>query len=349
MKLSFLLACLLLPAAIASAQNITNGDGTPLTRQYCYADGDFEIAGLPAGGTFSGCGVTQHAGRWYFNPLTATAGISVFPYQCNLSYTVNGQSVTRSILVQKPVKIDPPLQDITTCDGNFLLEAKMLYAGAYHYRWEPAVHLEQPDTSVTAGHIEHTETFVIMATDQVGNCSGSDTVTVSKRPSPDVLVAPQEKTIVSRQAVQLRASGAGHYSWPGAAWLSDDRISDPIAKPQAPVTYMVVGWNEYGCSDTARVVILIADRLFVPNAFSPNGDGQNDVFRIENFGYQRVEEFRVFNRWGQQVYATQDGTKGWDGSYNGGYADPGTYFYMIRVRMPGDEVMQLKGDVVLVR
>lgn len=149
--------------------------------------------------------------------------------------------------------------------------------------------------------------------------------------------------------MQLQASGGSRYYWPDARWLSNDRIADPVAMPQGPVTYMVVGFNEYGCADTARAMIHIADRLFVPNAFSPNGDGRNDVFRIENFGYQRVEEFRIFNRWGQQVYATQDGTKGWDGSYNGGYADPGTYFYLIRLRLQDDRIEQFKGDVILMR
>jgi gliding motility-associated-like protein len=349
MKLSIAFFAMLLFADVATAQTITNGDGSALTTKYCYVDQDFEIKGQPTGGTFNGCGVKLQNGQWIFNPVIATAGVTVFPFQCAVNYTMNNHTISRTILIQKPVKINPPLQETQTCDGKFTLAAYTLYAGAYDYRWEPAAFLDKPDTSVTSGFINQTATFVITATDLSSGCTGSDQITVNKRPIPVVTVAPEEKTIKSREQVQLVASGAGNYYWPGSRWLNNDKIGSPIASPMSPITYMVVGVNEYGCADTAEVTIKINDGLFVPNVFSPNGDGQNDLFKIENFGYQKVEEFRVYNRWGKLVYETIDGTQGWDGNYNGKHADAGTYYYQIKIRLTDNEAKIFKGDLTLVR
>ncbi|MBZ0099247.1 MAG: gliding motility-associated C-terminal domain-containing protein [Taibaiella sp.] len=76
------------------------------------------------------------------------------------------------------------------------------------------------------------------------------------------------------------------------------------------------------------------DNLYVPSAFSPNGDGKNDVFRITNLGFQRIMEFRVFNRWGQEIFSTNDHRRGWDGTWEGVPQEMGVYNYLIRVAYP---------------
>jgi len=349
MKLPVALCAIVFAASAAKAQTITNADGSLLTTTYCYADKAYQIIGQPSGGTFSGCGLKLVNGQWYFNPADATAGITVFPFQCAVNYTVNNHTISRNILIQKPVKPNPPLQNTQTCDGNFTLAAHMLYAGAYKYRWEPAAYLSAPGANVTQGSIDETRTFVLTTTDQSSNCTGSDTITVFKRPHPEVSVTPAEQTILAREQVQLQASGAGYYTWPGSRWLNNDRIADPVASPRTTYTYTVVGANEYGCTDTATATVTVQDRLFVPSAFSPNGDGRNDLFRIENFGYQKIEAFRVFNRWGQLVFETQNGLQGWDGTSKGKQADAATYYYLIEVRTEDNELKMFRGDVTLVR
>jgi gliding motility-associated-like protein len=333
----------------AYGQTITNGDGSPLTTQYCYKDTLYPIAGSPAGGTFSGCGMVQQAGQWYYNPVAASAGITVFPYQCAISYTVNGHSVSRNILVFKPVVISPPLQDSATCNGAFVLDAKTLYAGAYNYLWTPAAPLADPTSNHTEGFINTTTTFVIIAEDLTSGCVGTDTVTITRHPVPEVKVTPDNITILSREQVVLNASGAKHYQWLPPKWLSSDTIANPVASPQAPLTYSVIGTNDEGCSDTAEVVININEAMYVPNAFSPNGDGVNDIFKVENIGYQGVEEFRIFNRWGQLVYETLDGSRGWNGYQKDQPADAGTYYYIIQLRHHDNTARVFKGEVLLIR
>src|SRR5690606_31758207 len=88
--------CLCLTGFGLFAQNvtITKPDGTPIEDQYCWDDTDYPLAGNPAGGTFDGCGVFQENGQWYFNPQVATEGETVFPIQCQLTYTAPGGQST---------------------------------------------------------------------------------------------------------------------------------------------------------------------------------------------------------------------------------------------------------------
>jgi gliding motility-associated-like protein len=331
-----------------SAQTITLAEGSDLPRKYCRVDQNYALAGSPTGGVFSGCGVYEENGQWYFNPMVATQGATVFPVVCNLTYTAGGNSSMVPLMIWKPVVIIPPLEDSSTCSGYFNLHATTLYAGAYDYKWTPAPPLDFPDSPGTAGFITSTQEFVLTAVDLVSGCMGSDTVIIERNPEPKITTS-NDTTINARGAVQLHASGAQTYSWFPRRWLNNDAIADPIAYPQAPVIYQVIGINEFGCRDTAEVKIDIREHLFVPNAFSPNGDGLNDVFKLGNYGHQGVHAFMIFNRFGEKVYQTMDATKGWDGTYKGQPADAGTYYYDIRIGLFNGTERVLKGDIILMR
>lgn len=89
--------------------------------------------------------------------------------------------------------------------------------------------------------------------------------------------------------------------------------------------------------------------LLIPNAFSPNNDGHNDVFKIINFGPQTLLEFKVFNRWGTVLFKTTDPETGWDGMYQNKKQPLGVYGYLIRIGYPEGVVETYKGTVTLVR
>lgn len=89
--------------------------------------------------------------------------------------------------------------------------------------------------------------------------------------------------------------------------------------------------------------------LLIPNAFSPNGDGRNDLFEILNFDNQTLIEFKVFNRWGTVVFKTENPKKGWDGTYKNILQPVGTYGYVIRILYPEGIEETYKGTVTLIR
>jgi gliding motility-associated-like protein len=148
------------------------------------------------------------------------------------------------------------------------------------------------------------------------------------------------------------AEGVRYYVWTPPATLDNPNISTPVATPvDSSTVYTVYGMNEHGgCRDTAMVrVDMEYIYQYIPSVFSPNGDGLNDVFRVIHLQYQRLTEFRVFDRWGHEVFSTTDPAQGWDGKYKGEPQDPGVYTYLIRVGLPNGRYHTYKGDITLMR
>jgi len=88
---------------------------------------------------------------------------------------------------------------------------------------------------------------------------------------------------------------------------------------------------------------------FIPNAFTPNGDGLNDEFKIEGLKHQKLVQFSIYNRYGQEVFSTHNIDQGWDGRYLGQPCDMDVYYYVIELAKPNAENEVIKGDVSLIR
>jgi gliding motility-associated-like protein len=189
---------------------------------------------------------------------------------------------------------------------------------------------------------------------QLITSSGCDTTigfTIGAFPETMLAVIPSEARIRYGDSIQLQASGALLYTWWPSGTVSNDTVPDPYVRPLQPTRYTVLGLNKYGCRDTAAVNVDIDYNMpvFIPNAFSPNGDGLNDVFRIGNITHQKLAAFRVFDRWGRQVFETADPAKGWDGNLAGTPCNAGTYYYLIIINYPDSNTRTFKGDLILLR
>ncbi|MBL7717236.1 MAG: choice-of-anchor L domain-containing protein [Flavipsychrobacter sp.] len=233
--------------------------------------------------------------------------------------------------------------------------------GQFTYNWTPTTNLGDPTVkepyffnSFNTDHADYT--LYVEVTEVVGGCRNVDSVHIHTYPHV-FLTAIDDQLIHYNDKVQLDANNAlGHttyYAWTPPAALNDPNIKSPVAHVTDPVLYTVYGINEWGCRDTADVKINVDYTMdeFVPSVFSPNGDGKNDVFRVLNLKNQRLIEFRVFNRWGKEVYNSPDPTRGWDGTYNGEPQDPGVYNYVIRINLPGPggDQRTYTGNVTLIR
>ncbi len=195
-----------------------------------------------------------------------------------------------------------------------------------------------------------TTTYKIVVYDSVW-CTDTLTARVEVMPLPDVHILNNDTIVKYGQAIQLLVNGARTYNWFQAGSVNNTSISNPIARPTERTDYVVGGIGKNGCRafDTVTVDVDYRDNLFIPSAFSPNGDGKNDVFHIANLTFQRVLEFRVFNRWGQEVFYSNDNQHGWDGKWKGVPQDMGSYQYLIRLGYPDGLVETYKGAVTLIR
>lgn len=149
------------------------------------------------------------------------------------------------------------------------------------------------------------------------------------------------------------------YQWTPADYLSSDTIRNPFIFPEQSLEYSLTVINENGCTASETVFVeLDANRnVYIPNIFSPNGDGRNDDFAVfACLGVKTITSARLFDRWGGLLYegtlldpACLNGTRLWDGSKNGETMPPGVYVYMIEIEFLDGVVLTYRGDVTLIR
>jgi gliding motility-associated-like protein len=224
---------------------------------------------------------------------------------------------------------------------------------AYTYTWKDAegsnISVKLSSTGDMVSNLNEGNYSVKL--NSVSGCDTTVSFIIHTYPNPELSVTPENKKIRYGDSIRLSAEGAMYYVWWPSGPLDSATKPDPVARPLHPTIFTLMGMNEYGCRDTAYVNIDIDYTMpdFIPNAFSPNGDGVNDVFRIENITYQKLVEFRIFNRWGKQVFEVSDPAKGWDGTQDNKPSDIGTYYYLVRLNYPDGTTKTFKGDVVLIR
>ncbi|MGN6567773.1 MAG: gliding motility-associated C-terminal domain-containing protein, partial [Flavipsychrobacter sp.] len=243
-------------------------------------------------------------------------------------------------------------KDTAVCEGQ---KATFHARGGASYQWyqngfKKATTLSCTNCADPVSSAMDTTTYQVVVGDSVACYDTLQSVTINVKPIPVVKIVNHDTTIDYGSSVQLYAQGASVFTWSPTATLTNPNIVNPVASPTEPVTYTVVGIAADGCSseDTVHININYRGKLFVPSAFSPNGDGKNDRFKVSNLTFEKILEFRVYNRWGQQVFEGNDNT-GWDGKWKDVPQDMGSYEYLIRVGFPDGFVETFKGSVTLVR
>jgi len=223
------------------------------------------------------------------------------------------------------------------------------------FTWSPATTLSNATSLNPTAKPDASTAYVLTAYDTKG-CPkpGLDTVLVTMLPKI-IANAGGDTAIVIGQPLQLQASGGVHYVWSPAFNLSSTTIADPIAvfnESSDGLLYHVLVYNEAGCVDSASLFIKIFETppvVFVPTAFTPNGDGRNDLLRPIAAGIVTIEYFRVFNRWGQLVFSTTTNGKGWDGRIAGKEQGTDTFVWEVKATdYKGTPYIQ-KGTVTLIR
>lgn len=223
------------------------------------------------------------------------------------------------------------------------------------FNWFPGAFLTNATTLNPVARPAQSISYILTAYDDQG-CPkpGRDTVVVFVLPEVRAYAGGDTAVVVGQQ-VQLKATGGMGYIWSPATALSNSEIPDPVAVYDGSlesVRYQVVVNDEAGCTDTAYVQVRIFKtdpRIFVPTAFTPNGDSNNDIFRPIAAGMNRIEFFRVFNRWGELVFSTTENGQGWDGRLNGQEQASGTYVWVVKGIDYTGKVFSAKGTVTLIR
>ena len=241
-------------------------------------------------------------------------------------------------------------KDSTICFGNSI---QLQATGGSIYNWSPPRFLNSTNIPNPIAQNPRADTRYVVEVRDVIGCPKPvyDTVLITvARIIADA--GPRDTSVVLGQPLQLNASGSTNYLWLPATWLNRNNIANPIALPQENIEYVVAVSNKQGCTamDTIAVKVFKIDPdLLVPTGFSPDKDGNNDVFRPIPIGMKSLDAFNVYNRWGQLVFSTSRVGVGWDGSFGGQEQAAGTYVWYAEGTNYLGRKIEKKGTVILIR
>lgn len=309
---------------------------------------------VPSTYTWKIDGVIQTSIKNEINITWNTAGVFELTVQ---EHAINGcDGDIRSGLVYV---IPPPVahagRDTIICFGNTL---RLNGSGGSIYHWSPPAYLSNPEIANPVVRIPVAGTFnYILNVTGAGGCKAlkTDTVSVTILPQAKVF-AGRDTSIAVNQPLQLNAidvnnSGFLNYTWSPPIGLNNPIIKNPVAILDKSIKYRVIARTAAGCEATDDIdikVFLKAD-LYVPTAFTPNGDGLNDFAVVIPVGMKELKYFSIYNRWGELVFTTTDHSIGWNGIYKGKPQDSNAFVWIAMAIDYTGNVVRRKGTVTLIR
>ncbi|MES2774506.1 MAG: PKD domain-containing protein [Bacteroidota bacterium] len=230
--------------------------------------------------------------------------------------------------------------------------------GAKRYLWTPATGLSSTTIANPVAAPAVSTTYRLVATDTLGCQTFTQDIPISVFPYPTVNAGP-DVTISGGASTVLNATAsadATRFNWTPASQLSCTDCLSPTATPRATTNYVLTVTNGGECpaSDTVTVTVLCNNtNVFIPNTFSPNGDGMNDVFYPRGTGLYSIKSFRIFSRWGEMVFGKtnmtpNDISQGWDGKYKGSRAATDVYTYIAEIYCDNNTLLTLNGTINLI-
>ncbi|GAB4091610.1 PKD domain-containing protein [Flaviaesturariibacter terrae] len=260
------------------------------------------------------------------------------------------------VALQRPFHLTPPLRGDSLCAGGAVL---LRAGGAASYSWSPAAGLDNPTAAQTVARPAASTVYRVIGRDSINCYSDSAFVNITVFPVPQVN-AGADLTLRAGDTARLQVQSSPDitgWQWSPTGGLSCSTCPAPVVHAAQNTRYQVQVVNAGGCTarDAVNVSVLCdGGNLFIPNTFSPNGDGANDRFFPRGTGLYSVRSIRIFNRWGELVFErlnakANDPAAGWDGTFRGAPAPSDVYIYTCEIVCSNSTVLPVKGDVTLLR
>ncbi|QRR01200.1 T9SS type B sorting domain-containing protein [Dyadobacter sandarakinus] len=263
-------------------------------------------------------------------------------------------------VVSKPVSVEfasditvKTIADATICAGQTITLATT--SNATGFSWSPLNGLDNAGAQNPRATPANTTTYIVIA--QEGACTQRDTVTITVTDQIQLVVTPNSSVIagipfqLSVSSPQITNPADATYLWSPPEGLNDPTSRTPRATLENDQTYSVQVATASGCGALGSVTLTVRQNegISLPTAFTPNGDGQNDIFMPILRSIASIQKFTIFNRWGQVVFHTTQMDQGWDGYFKGAIAAGGDYIWEIQGTSNEGKVIRKKGAVLLIR
>ena len=276
-------------------------------------------------------------------PLTTTFTIigsnGIAPFVCIDTKTVQVTVIPNPTLTPGP--------DVPICEG----QSTLMYAtGANTYTWSPTIGVSDINDSTTSVQPPLPGVYFYTVTGTTNNCTGTATVEITVNALP-ILDAGIDSTINIDETITLFASGntpVGFINASSGVPFECNYCPTVTVNPQENTCYTIEGISSFGCRNTDVVCITVTKDwdVFIPNAFTPNGDINNEVFAPKGYGIDKIR-LAIFDRWGHQLFNEEGQTVGWDGTYKGKICEQGVYIFKLEVTAMSGKKRYKTGHVTL--
>ena len=280
---------------------------------------------------------------------TSNSSVTASP-TLTTTYTVMGSCNDSAIVVihVNPNPVTSAGPDTTICFGQ---QVQLIAGGGNTYQWQPVSGLSNSGISNPIATPTVSTTYTVLITNQFG-CSNTESVVIFVTYIPQIYAGHDTTILINSSYLISDASTDGFtYFWSPDSWINNISVVNPIVTPLITTTYILTSVSAEGCIVSDSVVIYVDQNLYLyfPSAFSPNGDGVNDIFHPV---FYNVSDYhlKIFNRWGELIFETNDPAAGWDGKYKGEDQEVGVYVYYADAKGFSDGVFKsLQGNITLLR
>jgi len=223
--------------------------------------------------------------------------------------------------------------------------------GAGNFQWWPTVGLSN-DTigNPVATPIQTTE-YKVLLTNLYG-CKDSAVVKITVNEKPEAS-AGLDQRILKGDTIRIEATLKGTditYQWSPPLYMADKDSIRPRVYPPITTAYSLIAISNAGCGNSISTVnVIVYENIFIPSAFTPNGDGKNDKFTFTRLDNYTIKNFLIYNRWGTIIYNQNCLDDGWDGNFKNNPQPPGNYIYVLNLQTPGGKIIHRQGSVLLLR
>lgn len=272
------------------------------------------------------------------NPSISISPVSTTNYSVLVTNSFGCQSSAYTTISVVPIPYVSISGDSVICANDVLT---LTANGVGDFLWNTG----ENSSSINTNPSNNT-TYVVTASNSCGN--DMDSILVIVNPLPNVVVS-NDTSILINNTISLFASGGDNYAWLPAG-LACNTCSVISVSPNTTMIYTVNISNTYGCSISKEIKVIVEDdfEVFIPDIFSPNGDGQNDILYVRGLGIKDLN-FKIYDRWGEKVFESNDISKGWDGTYKGTPLNNAVFVYDLKANLINGSTINKHGDVTLVK
>ncbi|TDH25495.1 PKD domain-containing protein [Segetibacter sp. 3557_3] len=260
------------------------------------------------------------------------------------------------VKVQQPYKVAVQSGATAICAGTAV---QLNASGAPNYLWTPNRGLNANMISNPVATPDSSISYKVLGYDTLGCFNDTGFVSINVTSKPTVSLGPDINLLSGGNSVltPVVSTDVTRYQWTPVAGLSCSGCANPVATPKTTTTYKLTVQNGGGCTaeDSVKVLVLCDENstLFIPNTFSPNGDGANDVFYVRGRSMS-IQSMQVFNRWGELVFdrkniSVNNAADGWDGTFKGRKADAGVFIYVVTVSCSAGKPLKYTGNITLIQ